>query len=226
MFLKSLGRHFYIVQESYLSKSFSPEVDFGVTIVFLVHFRAKGARCPSESVLLAFLLPLHLLRKIPHFSYGIDWFLFFFPHDVRRGDFCSGGILDVSLLFLGTNHRPVLVKVSGIAVFRVTAVLGGGSNTLLISWVGVSIAPVLLGAGRGPQCLTALECSCHPPMFHAGKPGKQQQYLRALHPHRTFWGDVPLGLCSLRDPLTGDASVRDVGACAGPPWIQRDPLWI
>lgn len=117
MVFKSLGRRFYKVQESYLSKS-SLEVDFGVTVVFLVHFRAKGRISWGATRCFTCLPPSSPSpRKTPHFSYEMDCVgFFFFSHEVWRGEFCSGGILDVNLLFLGTNRKPVLVKLSGIAL--------------------------------------------------------------------------------------------------------------
>lgn len=79
MALKLLGRFLCLVQESYLSKSFSPEADFGVIIVFLsLHFRIED-RYNLESILLAFLLLLHFLMKIPHLNT--------FFHRAREGEF-------------------------------------------------------------------------------------------------------------------------------------------
>lgn len=78
MVFNSLGRHLCLVQKkSYLNKSFSAEVRFGVMIWFLfVLFGAKGVtRCHSQSALLPFLLSLHLLTKIPHFPYEVDFFI-------------------------------------------------------------------------------------------------------------------------------------------------------
>lgn len=111
MVFNSLGRHLCLVQKkSYLNKSFSAEVRFGVMIWFLfVLFGAKGVtRCRSQSALLPFPPVITSPHKNPSLSL---WSRFF--HKVRRGAFVFPG---VSLLSPGSHQKAGLGKVSRTAV--------------------------------------------------------------------------------------------------------------
>lgn len=187
MVFKSLGRCLCIVQGSYLSKPFYPEEDSGVIIMFLmVIFRAEGR--VSWSILLPFILPLHLFTKIAHFANETDFF-----RRWEEQNLCSG-VFAVCLLSLGTTRKPALVKgFQNCFVFWVTAVLGGEWKTLLFLGVDIFMVPVLV------QVLAAWQpwaCFHHPSSFmrrwepSAVAPGTQCRWRGGWWLHATTWDMV------------------------------------